>query len=76
MAAYNLNELIDFLKDFQRDGIRYVDISEITPDEDDCVFSLNVSSIVDDSDIPSEGFFDSCDVDYSNLYVNSSKSKN
>ena len=70
MAAYNLKELIDFLKDFQRDGIRYVDISEIEPDED-CGYSLNVGSIVDDSDIPSEDIIDSCEVDYDNLYTNS-----
>ena len=72
MATYNLNELINFLKSFQQDGIRYVDISEIEPDED-CGFSLLVETIVDDSDIPTEDSFDSCEVDYGNLYTDSVK---
>lgn len=75
MATYNLSELINFLKDFQRDGIRYVDISETDPDEGEEGYecSLCVETIVDDSDIGTEDFFDSCDVDYDNLYTKSSK---
>lgn len=46
MSIYLISELLDCLNDFQNQGLKYVEISEFTDDEDD-ISILNLDAIED-----------------------------
>lgn len=50
MAYYNLSEIIDCLQDYAKQGIKFVEISELAPDSECDSSTLFLNGIVDDSE--------------------------
>lgn len=60
MAYYDLSEILNCLQDYSKQGIKYVEISELEAIDADTTASLLINGINDDNDI--EEFIDSIDI--------------